>query len=118
LDVAVERANDLPDALERPGEVERVELPSEVVTEWGEDRRDLGVVRRHGPESTTSIPRDHRGRPGEEVAEIVAELPLVALAQTVDRCRAVLAERHGSGAPEPHGVGAVDVDQGERGEDV
>ena len=53
-----------------------------------------------------------------EVAEVVAELALVALVDALDRRGPVLPERDGAGAPEPDGVGAVDVDQVERVEDV
>ncbi len=60
----------------------------------------------------------HRRRAREQVAEVVAELALVALVDARDRGRAVLAERDRPRTPEPHRVGTVDVDQVERIDDV
>ena len=83
----------------------------------GERLEDRGDGR--SPDGTAGqvavpVARDHRRRPREEVAEVVAELALVALVDAVDRRGAVLPERDGPRAPEAHRVGAVDVDQVER----
>ena len=116
--MAIEAAYDLPDPLERPRQVEDVEARGDVAREWLEDRGDLGVGGRGGDEPAVPVSGDHRGRPGEEIAEVVPELSLVALAHALDRGDAVLAERHRASAPEPHGIRAVNVDQVERVEDV
>ena len=71
-----------------------------------------------GSKRAVAIARDHRRRPREQVAEVVPELSLVALVEARDRDVAVLAERDRPRAPEPHRVGAVDVDQVERVDDV
>ena len=67
-----------------------------------------------GSRRAVAVARDHRRRPREEVAEVVAELALVALVDAVDRRVAVLAERRRRAHAEAHRVGAVDVDQVER----
>ena len=90
----------------------------DVVAERLEQRGDGRVVRGRGGERAAAVARDHRGRPREEVPEVVAELALVALAEPVDRRGSVLSERDRPRAPEAHRVGAVDVDQIERVDDV
>ena len=84
-------------------------------------RVELGADRlrpRSGVEPAAAVARDHRRRPREQVPELVSELPLVALADALERDRAVLAERDRADRPEADGIGAVDVDEVERADYV
>ena len=110
----VEGPHDLPDPLERARQVEDVEARRDVGGERLEDRRDGRVGRRHGGQVAVPIAGDHRRDPREEVAEIVPELALVALAHAVDRGDAVLPEGDGARAPEADRVRPVDVEELER----
>ena len=96
----------------------RVEPGHDVGTERRERGCDCAVLRRQGAERAVAVPGDHRRRPREEVPEIVAELALVALVDARDRGRAVLAERDRPRAPEPDRIGAIDLEEIERVDDV
>src|SRR3954451_18667086 len=76
LDVLVEAAHRLPDLVERARDVEAVEAPA------APPREPLAVERRlrvRRADRAVAIARDHRRCPREEVAEVIAELALVAL---------------------------------------
>ena len=118
LDVAVETADVVPDRLERSGDVEAVESGGDVVVHRPRGGRELALVVGRLPQLAVSVAGDHRRRAREQVAEVVAELALVALAEAVERDVAVLAERDDASRPEADGVDAVLVDQVERVEHV
>ena len=77
-----------------------------------------GPSRRGAAEAAPAVARDHRGRAREQVSELVRELALVSLVHVGDRGVPVLAERDGPRAPEADRVGAVEIDQLERVDDV
>ena len=111
LDVLVEGTNRLPDRLERARDVVAVEVLDDRRAQGG---RVEGARAGRPRQAPVAVARDHRRRPGDEVAEVVRELGLVALTEAVERDVAVLPERHLSRTPEADRVGAVDVDQIER----
>jgi hypothetical protein len=97
LDVPVERPHDLPDPLERAGQVERIQSGGDVVGKRLQECGDLGFARRSRSEGSVAVPGDHRRDAREEVAEVVAELALVPLAEALDRRRPVLARTRRTG---------------------
>ena len=117
-DVAVEAADELPDAVDGGRDLEPVEIGGDVALQPFGQRPQLIVAGPVALELPVEELFDHLRRSREQVAEVVAELALVALVQSVDRSRPVLAEVDRARAPVAHGVGAVDVDQVERVDDV
>src|SRR4029077_5801822 len=102
-----------PDRFERARQVPGVEPLHELLVQALERGSQL-LIRLSGRHAPVAVAGDHGRRPRDEVAEVVAELTLVALVQRVDRGAAVLAERHRAQRPKPDRVRAVDVDQVER----
>ena len=117
LDVTVEGAHDLPDPLERARDVVRSRLPATSsaspasAAATGEPASGTARSRRPGigRSSPSSARAGCRGRSR-------------APARTARRCRRATRSRPGRttppGCPEAHGIGAVDVDQVERVDDV
>ncbi len=87
LDVTVEPAHDLPDRSSAPVRSKRVEPSGHVARQRGERRGELAPAAGAGAERAVAVAGDHRRRPREQVAEVVAELALVALVQA-RRCEA------------------------------
>src|SRR5439155_14525392 len=104
LDVAVESPDQFPDQVERAGEIPGIEArrqrPAELVDRDRELGRNLG---RH--QAAPAGASDQSRRPGEEIAELVAELALVARVDVLHRGVAVLPEGRGADEVEAKGVG-------------
>ena len=81
-------------------------------------RRELAALVGRGREVAVAVAGDHRRRPREQVAEVVRELALVALAEAVQRDVAVLADGDDARDPETDRIDAVLVDEVERVEHV
>src|SRR6185437_16432418 len=97
----VESTHRLPDRLERAGDVVAVELLDNRLPQGF--RVESARPGRPG-ETAVAVARDHRRRPGDQVAEVVRQLAVVALAEAVQRHVPVLAERDLPRAPEAHRV--------------
>ena len=118
LDMPVQPADDVPDRIERPGEVVLVELSRNVVADSHDGVRDHARALGRGDQLSVSRPCNQRSRPREQISEIVAELTLVPLVELLDGGVPVLTEPRRPKQVVPQRVGSVDVDQVERLDDV
>ena len=112
--MAVQRPHEGPGAIDGARDVEGVDRRRDFLAERVDLLGELlGPARRRG-QPAVAEPCDHRSGPREQVAQIVPELALVAVADPAHRPASVLAERDGPRAPEAHGVDAVALDQLQR----
>ena len=122
FDQPVEAPHVLPDGLEGGRDLDGVEPGGGAVHHrlalGGDRRQGRGVLLRRLRDLAAPVLGDHRRRAAHEVAELVGELPVVALFEALHRDDPVLTEGHLAEEVETQRVDAVGVHDRERVEHV